>query len=108
MTSIRIDSQRLQDISRQDSLKWQPMEVPRYITLQQFCETTATGESTARQWIAEGRLRAVSANGHNLRIEVSEIARLFQPVPARPSDRPKMKGSRGNLDAKAKKEGTQG
>jgi hypothetical protein len=55
-------------------------EASQLITLKEFCKRTSTAESTARQWISTGVLRAVSANSHHLRIPVSEIERIFRPV----------------------------
>jgi Helix-turn-helix domain len=51
----------------------------RLVTLQQFCAITSLAESTARQWIKTGRLRAVSGNAHHLRIPISEVDRVFRP-----------------------------
>ncbi len=62
------------------------------LTLQQFAEATATGESTIRQWVQEGIIKAYSANGHNLRIPASEIERVFQPVqPSGAKQRPRQR-----------------
>jgi hypothetical protein len=71
------------DIARQESMRWPATEppVPRFMTLQQFCEVTATAENTARGWVRDGKLRAVTANaGHSLRIPVTEVTRIFQPL----------------------------
>jgi excisionase family DNA binding protein len=59
-----------------------PAPIPspqRFLTLQQFCKITATPESTARQWIHDGKLRIVSPNNYHVRVPVEEIDRLFVP-----------------------------
>ncbi len=80
MPSMR-GTQSLAAQSRQDSFRWTGASpVPQLITLAQFAEATQVGESTVRQWIHEGIIQARSANGHNIRIDVAEIERVFKPV----------------------------
>jgi hypothetical protein len=73
------------EAARQNSMKWSPGPVPQYITVSQFAEATQIGESVVRQYNNEGRIRAVSLNGHNIRIEIGEIQRVMKPVAAKPS-----------------------
>jgi hypothetical protein len=89
MTSFMSASEA--EAARQASFCWQSSPVPQLISLKTFCDATETSEAAARQWLAEGKLRGVSANGHNIRIPVEEIARIFKPVPAKVSERPKAK-----------------
>jgi hypothetical protein len=96
---------KLSEVSRQESLRWQPTEVPRYVTLSQFCEATQISNTIARMMISEGRLRAFSHNGgHDFRIEVSEISRVLVPVPPKAPGRPKAVFARGGVQAKTTKE----
>lgn len=80
------------ETARQESFRFDagPALPPQLIDLKTFCERTMTSDTVARQWIAEGKLKAFSPNGTRratLRIPVTEIERLFQPVPTG-SDRP--------------------
>lgn len=82
------------EVARQESFRFDagPALPPQLIDLKTFCERTMTSDSVARQWVAEGRLKAFSPNGKTLRIPVTEISRLFQPVPVgdeRKWDRPR-------------------
>lgn len=72
----------------QESNVWPETVLPtKLITIEAFCEATSTAESTVLQWIREGKLNAVTANGKYYRIPASEIDRVFQPVPTG-SERP--------------------
>jgi excisionase family DNA binding protein len=76
------------EIARQESFRWaSEAPVPQFMTLQDFSKLTATAENTIRQWIRQGKLRAVTANGgHSLRIPVTEVTRIFKPL--KPSKNP--------------------
>jgi hypothetical protein len=85
-------SQQQLEAWRQESLRVpfdaaQVPTLPKLINLKTFCERTSTCDTVARQWIREGKLKALSPNGKTLRIPVTEIDRLFQPVPTG-ADRP--------------------
>ena len=71
------------DRARQESFRWaHSPELPTYVTIEQFCERAQLAESTVRQWIAAGRIRAVQAGGDGgiIRIPVGELSRVFSPV----------------------------
>ena len=87
-----VSQQQQQEAWRQESLRQcydtpQVPTLPKLISLAQFCARTSTCDTVARQWIREGKLKALSPNGKTIRIPESEIARLFQPVPTG-DDRP--------------------
>ena len=79
--------------SQQESFRWAgAAPVPQLLTIAQFAELTQVGESTVRQWIQERIIQARSANGHNIRIDASEIQRVFKPVtPSDAKQRPRQR-----------------
>lgn len=55
--------------------------LPEYVDLRTVERRTKIPYSTLRQWIYEGRLPAFkTANGHNVRVLVSDVRDLFTPV----------------------------
>lgn len=49
------------------------------LSVREVMERTGLGNSTIRQYIATGRLRAWRV-GRQLRVDAADVARLFQPV----------------------------
>lgn len=61
--------------------EWRTGAMPQWIDLRQFCDQAHIAYSTARQMIADGRLRAATCNnGHSYRIPVGELTRVFTAV----------------------------
>jgi hypothetical protein len=84
--------------ARQQSFRWESSDpVPeRFISVEKYCLRTDQAESTVRQKIAAGEIRAVT-DGNVIRIPVSELSRIWQPVPVKdwalrePSTTPRVK-----------------
>lgn len=57
--------------------------VPTALSLQQFCEALSCGETTARDMIRTGELRAFRLRSKLLRIPSSEVDRLLSKAQAK-------------------------
>ena len=53
--------------------------IPQYISVAELVERANLPNSTVRQWIREGRLRAYNA-GRRIRIRVEDVEALFKQV----------------------------
>lgn len=60
------------DTERQESMRWTPTDLPKYITLSKFCELTHVSETAAREWITDGKLPHVRF-GRAIRIPVTAL-----------------------------------
>lgn len=60
------------DIARQESMRWTPTDLPKYIALSKFCELADVSETAAREWISDGKLPHVRF-GRAIRIPVTAL-----------------------------------
>ncbi|MCW2652028.1 MAG: hypothetical protein JWR32_3004 [Mycobacterium sp.] len=61
----------------------------RYVDLKTVTQMTNVPNSTLRQWIADGRLRAYHvASSRRLRVRVQDVEALFEPVQPKTKHRP--------------------
>jgi excisionase family DNA binding protein len=73
-----------QEVARQASLRVitgsPARQLPQLVKISEAAEATSTAETTLRQWVRAGKLRAYSANGKDLRVRVDDVLALFAPV----------------------------
>jgi excisionase family DNA binding protein len=62
----------------------QQQQLPQLLKLREWRELTGLSDTTTRLMIRKGKLRAVSHNGgHDFRIPLTEVFRVFKAVPAK-------------------------
>jgi excisionase family DNA binding protein len=73
-----------QAVAAQASLRVGPSstarQLPKLVKISEAAEATSTAETTLRQWVRAGKLRAYSANRKDLRVRVEDVLALFAPV----------------------------
>jgi excisionase family DNA binding protein len=60
------------DIARQESMRWTPTDLPKYITLSKFCQLDDVSETAAQEWISDGKLPHVKF-GKTIRIPLTAL-----------------------------------